>query len=37
VLATGSEDIVAEEKATPDKKAEPEKLPSRRGGRTVDF
>jgi SpoVK/Ycf46/Vps4 family AAA+-type ATPase len=37
VLATGSEDIVAEEKAEPQKKAEPEKLPSHRGGRTVDF
>ncbi|WP_395639426.1 AAA family ATPase [Pseudolysinimonas sp.] len=37
VLATGSEDIVAEEKAEPSKKAEPAKLPSHRGGRTVDF
>ena len=37
VLATGSEDIVAAEKAAPAKSVEPEKLPSRRGGRTVDF
>jgi SpoVK/Ycf46/Vps4 family AAA+-type ATPase len=37
VLATGSEDIEAGEKAEPAKKSAPEKLPSHRGGRTVDF
>jgi hypothetical protein len=37
VLATGSEDIEAAEKAPAPEKAAPEKLPSHRGGRTVDF
>ena len=37
VLATGSEDIEADEKVEPAAKTESPKLPSHRGGRTVDF